>query len=137
MARLILLIVLACGVAFAQQAPPAQQPVAEPAEEDATIKPEKEYSFNPLQAEKEIAAGRFYMKRGSSKGAAQRFEEATKWNPQSAEAFLLLGEAKEKMGELKAARAAFEKYLELAPDAKNAGDVRKRVAKLPAPKTQS
>jgi len=72
------------------------------------------------------------MKRGSAKGAAQRFEEAAKWNPQSAEAYLLLGEAREKMGETKAAKAAYEKYLELAPEAKNAGEIRKRMGKLTA-----
>ena len=108
--------------------PPPQQH-AEPEEEDATSVP-REYEFNPIQAENEMKVGRFHMKRGNYKGAAMRFEEAAKWNPQGAEAYRLLGEAREKLKDPKSARAAYEKYLELAPDAKDAGEVRKRIEAL-------
>jgi len=106
-----------------------QQQHAEPAEEDVTSAPHQ-YEFNPIQAESEIKVGRFYMKRGSFKAAAGRFEEATKWNPQSAEAYRLLGEAREKLKDPKAARAAYEKYLEMSPGARDAAEVRKRLAAL-------
>lgn len=109
--------------------PPAQPPHEEPEEEDASAKP-KEYSFNPLQAEQEVKVGRFYMRRGSHKAAAGRFEEAVKWNPQMAEAWLLLGEAREKIKDFKGAKEAYLKYLELAPDAKNGEAVKKRLGKL-------
>ena len=75
------------------------------------------------------------MKKGSFKAAAGRFEEATKWNPQLAEAYLLLGEAREKLKDTKAAKAAYEKYLELSPQAKDAAEIRKRVAGLKLPKS--
>lgn len=110
---------------FAQTPPPKEQ---EPPEEDATVK-EKEYDFNPLQAANEIKVGLFYMKRGSFKAAAMRFEEASKWDPGSAEAFLRLGEAKEKLKDGKGAKAAYEKFLELAPDDKNAAAVKKKLGK--------
>src|SRR5262249_18305371 len=67
---------------------------------------------------------------GKYRAAAMRFEEATKWDGTSAEAYLRLGEAKEKQHDKKAAAAAYAKYLEIAPDAKEAADVRKRLEKL-------
>jgi outer membrane protein assembly factor BamD (BamD/ComL family) len=121
---------------LAQEAAPPKPPVhAEPEEEDTSAKPAKEYTFNPIQAESELKTARFYRKGGKWKAVAIRAEEATKWNPQSAEAFLMLGEARDKLNELKAARAAYEKYLQLAPEAKNAEDIRKRVAKLASVKS--
>ena len=110
-------------------AQPPQPPVAEPEEEDAGPAP-KEYTFNPIQAQTELRVGKDYMKRGRHKAAALRFEEALKWNPQLAEAALKLGEAREKLHDAKAAGAAYSKYLELAPAAKDAGEIRKRIQRL-------
>lgn len=123
----------AAAVLWAAQAPPpAQPPPAEPEEEDVTAK-ERTYEFNPIQAENELKIGRFYMRRGNWKAAAGRFEEATKWNPGFAEAFLLLGQAREKLKDPAGARAAYQKFLSLAPEAKEAAGVRRRLARLPAP----
>lgn len=107
---------------------PAGQPVQEqePPEEDETSKP-KEYTFNPLQAQKELRVGGFYFKKGSYKAAVRRFREATNWDPTSAEAFLRLGQAEEKLKNDKAAHEAYSKYLELAPDAKDAAQIRKKL----------
>ena len=119
--RLVLPVLLSWS-AFAQQPPPS----AEPPEEDAAYKP-KGYSFNPLQAEKEVKTGDFYFKKKNYKAAASRYEEATKWNPGWAEAFFRLGEAREKLNDQKAAREAYAKYLELAPDGKEAAIVKKKL----------
>jgi tetratricopeptide (TPR) repeat protein len=100
-----------------------------PPEEDAGAVP-KTYSFNPLQSKKEVTVGEFYLKKGDSRAAAGRFREATKWNDGNADAWLRLAEAEEKNKDLKAAREAYEKYLQVAPDAKNASEVRKRIEKL-------
>jgi tetratricopeptide (TPR) repeat protein len=100
-----------------------------PAEEDAGAVP-KQYSFNPLQSKKEVTVGEFYLKKGDSRAAAGRFREATKWNDGNSDAWLRLGEAEEKNKDSKAARDAYEKYLKLAPDAKNASEVRKKLEKL-------
>lgn len=119
--RIALFALLALGSA-AQQKP--QEPV-EPPEEDESSKP-KEYVFNPVQAAKELKVGGFYFKKGSFRAAARRFEEATRWDPTSPEAFLRLGETLEKMNDKGGARQAFAKYIELAPEAKNAAAIRKK-----------
>jgi tetratricopeptide (TPR) repeat protein len=112
--------------------PPAQQPQTveqEPPEEDANLKP-KEYAFNPLQANKELQVGIEYFKKHSYKAAAGRFREATNWNPNLAEAWLRLGEAEEKRKNRKDAKDAYAKYLELQPEAKDAAEIRKKIAGL-------
>jgi tetratricopeptide (TPR) repeat protein len=100
-----------------------------PPEEDKA-KTQEEYSFNPLKSKKDVTVGEFYFKKSDYKAAAGRFREATKWNDGNAEAWLRLGDAEDKMHDAKAAREAWEKYLQLAPDAKNAGEVRKKLEKL-------
>jgi len=112
--------------------PPAQQPQPqeqEPPEEDANLKP-KVYAFNPLQANKEVQVGLEYFKKHSYKAAAGRFREATKWNPNLAEAWLRLGEAEGKRKNRADAKEAYTKYLELQPEAKDAAEIRKKVASL-------
>ena len=109
--------------------PPATQE-QEPPEEDPDLKP-KEYSFNPLEANRNIIAGNFYFKKGNYRAASRRYLEATKWDPTSAEALLKLGEADEKMRDFPAARQAYEKYLTVASDAKDLDAVKKRIAALP------
>jgi tetratricopeptide (TPR) repeat protein len=108
-------------------APAAQE--QEPPEEDANLKP-KVYAFNPLQANKELQVGVEYFKKHSYKAAAGRFREATRWNPNLAEAWLRLGEAEEKRKNRPDAKDAYAKYLELQPDAKDAAEIRKKIASL-------
>src|ERR1700758_591734 len=130
----ILLLVFAATVG-AQQAPekkqskPAAPEEQAPPEEDESLVPKK-YSFNPLEAAKDVRIGNYYFKRGKYRAAAMRFEEATKWDGTSAEAYLRLGEAKEKQHDRKAAAQAYAKYLEIAPDAKDSAEVKKRLDKL-------
>jgi tetratricopeptide (TPR) repeat protein len=118
--------------AKSERQPPAKaqpKPGDDLKEEDTTLT-NKEYVFNPLQATNEIRVGKFYMKRGSFKAAAGRFEEALQWNPQEVEACTLLGEAREKLKDRKAARAAYEKCLGLGPDEKLAADLQRRLKRL-------
>lgn len=110
-------------------AKPSQQQEQAPPEEDEVEKP-KEYSFNPLQAAKEVRVGTYYFHKGSYHAAAMRFREATKWNPGFAEAYMRLGEAEEKQRSWKAAEQAYGKFLELAADDKRAPEVRKKLEKL-------
>ncbi len=122
------------AVAAAQQTPPpkdeSKEEVQLPPEEDKAANAPKEYKFNPLQSKKEMLPGEYYFKKGDYRAAAGRFREATKWNDGNAEAWLRLGDAEEKLKEVKEARAAYTKYLELAPDAKNAAEIRKKIEKL-------
>jgi tetratricopeptide (TPR) repeat protein len=129
---------VALASAAAAQAPkePANLPPEEsqvspdqlPPEEDKAKIPQQ-YSFNPLQSKKDVTVGEFYFKKGDFKAAAGRFREATKWNDGNAEAWLRLGDAEDKMRDSKAAREAWEKYLQLAPESKNAGEIRKKLGK--------
>ena len=140
--RSLILAAAALGVAFAQEqqqpakpkdsdkpaaAPGKQDPSdVDPPEEDESLKP-KVYTFNPLQARKDLSTGEFYYKKGSWKAAARRFEDATQYDPSLADAFLRLGETREKMHDKKGAKAAFQKYLELKPDSKEAAAVKKKI----------
>jgi len=92
----------------------------------------KVYTFNPLQAKKELSVGDFNMKRGNVKGAAYRYREAAQWDDGSAEAFQKWGEASEKLKDYDSAREAFGKYVTLVTDKKKIDAVQKRVAKYPA-----
>jgi tetratricopeptide (TPR) repeat protein len=121
---------LALASAVAAQAPkdlPPDEKELPPEEDKAKV--QQQYSFNPLQSKKEVAVGEFYFKKGDFKAAAGRFREATKWNDGNADAWLRLGDAEDKMKDSKAAHEAWEKYLQLAPDAKNAAEVRKKLQK--------
>jgi predicted Zn-dependent protease len=100
-----------------------------PPEEDTSLAKE-DVSFNPLQAVKEIDAGNYYFKKGSYLAAEGRFKRATVYNEGNAEAWLKLGETREKLKDRKAARDAYAKYLEVASDAKNASEIRKKLEKL-------
>jgi tetratricopeptide (TPR) repeat protein len=111
-----------------KQEPKTQE--VEPPDEAETAKSKKtEYEFNPIQSGKELQIGNFYWKKGSYKSAKTRFDEATKWDPGNAEAWLRLGDACDKLKDGKGAQAAWSKYLELAPDAKLADAIRKKLAK--------
>ena len=139
MVRRVAIGFLLTGILFAQDDPqlkkrsadqpkPQQQQDQEPPEEDESLAP-KTYSFNPLEAEKDLKVGLYYFKKGNYKASTSRFREATLWNPTYAEAFLRLGESEEKLKDKKAADEAYTKYLALAPDAKDAESIKKKLAR--------
>ncbi|MFL6353041.1 MAG: tetratricopeptide repeat protein [Bryobacteraceae bacterium] len=106
-----------------------QQPEDNPPEEDSSVAP-KVYPLNPLESERNIKVGNFYMRQRTQRGyraALGRFEDATRYNPNSAEAFFRLGEAQEKLKNKDGAKAAFEKVLQLVPDSKLAHAAKKKI----------
>jgi tetratricopeptide (TPR) repeat protein len=116
---------------------PAKPAEQEPPEEDEALKPE-EFSLNPLEAQKNITAGDYYFRTKKNYHAAvRRYLRATKWDPGSAEAFLKLGETEEKLNDRAATCDAYRKYLELAPMAKNAAAISKKIEKCPVSKPPS
>jgi tetratricopeptide (TPR) repeat protein len=117
------MLLLSAGL-WAQQSKPQAQ---EPAEEDETLAP-KTYTFNPLQANKELTIGDYYFKKKNYRAAAKRYTEATHWNPNYAQAYLRLGEAEEKLHDKDLSKQAYTKYVELAPDAKNADSIKKKLS---------
>jgi tetratricopeptide (TPR) repeat protein len=116
--------------------PEAQPQEQEPPEEDQSFKP-KEYDFNPLKASKSVDAGDFYFKKRNFSAAKGRYKDATLFDPGSATAFEKLGEVSEKLRDFATARDSYAKYLELAPTAKDAEAVKKRMDKLPGPPKSS
>ncbi len=139
MRHLLILALLSTAAVWPQQQkqpppskPPKEEPKAqpkeqEPPEEDESIAP-KQYSFNPLEAERDLKVGNYYFKKGNYKGALSRFREATLWNPSYAEAYLRIAETEEKMKDKQAAQEAYAKYLELAPDSKEAASIKKKLS---------
>jgi Flp pilus assembly protein TadD len=124
----LLALFMAAGLCAQEPKKPAETTQEQqPPEEDESLKP-KEYSFNPLQAEHDVQIGNFYFKKGNYKAAFNRFREATRWNPTNAEAFLRLGDTEEKLKDKPGAQQAYAKYLELAPDGKEADAIKKKLA---------
>lgn len=126
--RTLLLSSLLAAAVFAQQSKEPPPKVQEPEEEDEALI-SQEYSFNPLQAEKELKVGTFYFRKGSYKAAAGRYREALKWNPDYTEAWFRLGQAEEKLKNKSAAEEAYRKFIELAPDDKRAANLKKTLAR--------
>jgi tetratricopeptide (TPR) repeat protein len=102
---------------------------AVPPEEDKSFLSE-EHSFNPLQSQKSVQTGDFYLHKGKTMAAVYRYQDATLWNDGNAEAWLKLGKAEEKVKDPKAAKDAYTKYLALAPDGKEAAAIRKRLREM-------
>jgi len=115
------------------QQKPAQPPdESEPPEEDESVAPEK-FVLNPLESERNVKVGNFYMRKGTNAGyraALARFERATRFNPNNAEAFFKVGEAEEKLKNKDAAKAAFERVIQIAPDSKFAHEAKKKIEKI-------
>jgi tetratricopeptide (TPR) repeat protein len=97
-----------------------------PPEEDESIAPEK-FVLNPLESERNVKVGNYYMHRKKFIAAAQRYERATKYNPSSPEAFFKLGEAEEKLKHMDVARSCFRKVMQLAPESKIASEAKKKI----------
>ncbi len=116
-----------------QPAQKGEEPVyQEPPEEDETLVTPRQYTFNPLQAKKEMDTGNFYYKKGNYRAAASRYLEATLWDDANPEPFYKLGEAYEKLEDYRRSREAYNKFLQLTDDKGKAKDVREKIAKWPA-----
>jgi predicted Zn-dependent protease len=100
-----------------------------PPEEDTSLTT-TEYSFNPLQSAKDVSVGNQYLKNHKYRAAEMRYTSATKWNDGNAEAWLRLAEVAERLKDTDKAKQAYKKYLDLASDAKNAADIRKKLQKM-------
>ena len=109
--------------------PPAGAPEEVPPEEDKALA-NQEYSFNPLQSQKDVLVGNQYFKNHKFRAAELRYTSATKWNDGNADAWLHLGEVEERLKDSEKAKAAYEKYVELASDTKKAAEIKKKVEKL-------
>jgi len=92
--------------------------------------------FDPLHAQRSMGVGRFYLNKGSTDAAIDRFIEASNYQPSLAAPWKMLGEAYEKKHEYSKAADAYNKYLELLPHAPDAAKIKKAVADLEEKSTQ-
>jgi tetratricopeptide (TPR) repeat protein len=113
-----------------QRPKPATSPKEEvPPEEDKALA-NQEYSFNPLQSQKDVAVGNQYFKVHKFRAAEMRYTSATKWNDGNADAWLHLGEVEERLKDTQKAREAYQKYVEIASDQKRAAEIKKKIEKM-------
>jgi len=85
---------------------------------------------NSAPAQHDVEVGQYYVKKEKYDAAIDRFKDATVLLPDFALPYKLMGEAYEKKKFLPEALAAYQKFIEVAPNDKDADDVRKRVARL-------
>ena len=129
-----------------QPAPPSEPAVAAPAPapadapklkkkgdkntDTATQNAADQPVWDPLRAEKDMQVGHYYMNKGDTDAAIDRFEDAIVAKPGFAIPYLYLGEAQEKKGQKRLAIKSYTKYLDLDPHAEDGGKVRKKIDRL-------
>ena len=81
-------------------------------------------------AEKMYGAGIDFYRKGQYDDALDVFTEARRANPSYSPAWYGLGIVNEALGHKGAAKAAYQRYLQLAPNAANADQIRFRITRL-------
>jgi tetratricopeptide (TPR) repeat protein len=87
-------------------------------------------SANRQLAQKDVQVGQFYMRIGKYDASISRFQGAAAHDPRWAVPHELLAEAFEKKDDLKHAIAEYREYLKIAPHAKDARKIKRRIEKL-------
>jgi tetratricopeptide (TPR) repeat protein len=86
--------------------------------------------FNPLDSEKDVEVGLFYMHKGDVDAAIPRFEDAIRLRDNYAEPRRLLGEAYEKKHDKPNAVKYYKEYLRVYPGAPDAKKIQDKIDKL-------
>jgi tetratricopeptide (TPR) repeat protein len=81
-------------------------------------------------AQKDIEVGTFYLHKGDTDAAIDRFRHAAETRPTLSRPYELLGEAYEKQNAKEEALKAYQQYLKIQPGAADAKKVQRRIAKL-------
>jgi tetratricopeptide (TPR) repeat protein len=87
-------------------------------------------NYNPLDSEKDVEVGLFYMHKGDVDAAIPRFEDAISLRANYAKPRLLLGQAYEKKKDYPTAIKYYKQYLQVFPDAPDAKQVQHTIEKL-------
>ena len=91
---------------------------------------EKEKMFNPMEAEKSVTVGNFYLKRKNYEAAIKRYLEALEYQPNLVEAYEALIRAYEKSGQIDKALAVCNDFLSKFPYSPKAELFRSQLPKL-------
>jgi outer membrane protein assembly factor BamD (BamD/ComL family) len=86
--------------------------------------------YNPLDSEKDVEVGLFYMRKGDVDAAIPRFEDAIRLRDNYAEPRRLLGEAYEKKHDKSNAVKYYKEYLRVYPTAPDAKKIKDKIDKL-------
>jgi len=97
---------------------------------DAPAKPDANANYDPFPAVHDMDVGTFYLHKGDTDAAIDRFLDAIKLRPNYALPRLLVAEAYEKKGDKASALKYYKEYLQVFPSAPDAKKVQKKIEKL-------
>jgi len=115
---------------------PAPEPTSDrspkkPAKDAASpSSPSSDANYDPFHAAQDMDVGKFYMHKGDSDAAIDRFKHAITMKPNFAEPRMLLGEIYEKKGDTAQAIRYYKEFLQILPQGPDSNRVRKRLEKL-------
>ena len=91
---------------------------------------DKNEVYDPYHANKSIEVGKYYMRKGDTDAAIERFKDAIHYKYDFAIPRILLGEAYEKKHEDAEAIRYYKEYLKILPDGPEAKHAKERIEKL-------
>jgi tetratricopeptide (TPR) repeat protein len=91
---------------------------------------EKEKMFNPMEAEKSVIVGNFYLKKKNYAAAIERYLEALEYQPNLIDAYEALARAYEKSGEIEKALAVCNDFISKYPYSPKVKKFRSQLTKL-------
>ncbi|MGA8231399.1 MAG: tetratricopeptide repeat protein [Candidatus Acidiferrales bacterium] len=109
---------------------PRSNPPPPASSQPVTPKPPDDPGKVAYLAQKDIEVGTFYLHKGDTAAAIDRFHHAAETRPTLSKPWELLGEAYEKMDDKQEALKSYQQYLKIQPGAADAKKVQKKIAKL-------
>ena len=115
--------------------PKSDQPAKPPGTVDAEapsprVATDKNEVYDPYHANKSVEVGKFYMRKGDTDAAIERFKDAIHYKYDFAIPRILLGEAYEKKHEDGEAIRYYKEYLKILPNGPDAKHAKERIEKL-------
>ena len=115
--------------------PKSDQPAKPPGTVDAEapsprVATDKNEVYDPYHANKSIEVGKYYMRKGDTDAAIERFKDAIHYKYDFAIPRILLGEAYEKKHEDGEAVRYYKEYLKILPNGPDAKHAKERIEKL-------
>ncbi|HXZ11249.1 MAG TPA: tetratricopeptide repeat protein [Candidatus Sulfotelmatobacter sp.] len=97
---------------------------------DKSAKPGAEAKYDPFPAVHDVDVGTYYLHKGDTDAAIDRFLDAIQLRPTWAEPRLLVAQAYEKKGDKASALKYYKEYLQVFPTSPNAKKIQKKIEKL-------
>jgi len=97
---------------------------------DAPAQPGANAKYDPFPAVHDVDVGTYYLHKGDTDAAIDRFLDAIKLRPTWAPPRLLVAEAYEKKGDKSSALKYYKEYLQVYPTAPDAKKIQKKIEKL-------